>query len=112
LPRDSLPFAFTEATPTRALNTIYQNDSKPRLVVASVAVTEHSSNIESVTAYVGATSPPALERGLVGVLTLGSDYVSDYGIQVTLLVQPFYYYKLTTGGIAAELKKWVEYDLG
>jgi hypothetical protein len=101
----------SDVTSERDFDEIYQNGSKPRLVVISVKFILGSANVSYATVYVGATSPPTLERSLVGFLLANLSGQGRISSNAVFLVQPYYYYTVTEAGVGVEIEKWIEHDL-
>lgn len=93
------------AEPSRALDTIYQNSTKLRLV--TVAATLSADTGGRITAQIGSTSPPATQVTWIGhsASVPGAEYLS-----MSLLVPPNWYYRMVKTDTPS-LADWHEWDL-
>ena len=91
--------------PSRALDTIYQNITRLRVVL----VTVHLDPNDGVYVYVGAASPPDI---LIDRLHNNAN-AALISISSTFIVKPSYYYELVTGtgAGAPDIFKWTEWNL-
>jgi len=91
--------------PSRALDTIYQNITRLRVVLVSV----HLDPNDGVYVYVGAASPPDI---LIDRL-YNSTNANSISMSSTFIVKPSYYYELVTGtgAGAPDIFKWTEWSL-
>jgi len=89
--------------PSRALDTIYQNITRLRVVLVTVFL----DPAEGVYVYVGAASPPNI---IIDQLcnTANADYIA---MSSTFIVKPSYYYKVTTSEGAPSIYTWTEWSL-
>jgi len=105
---DKLDDCAYNPTPSRALDTVYQNTSGK---IRIVAVEGRMNILEVLNCYIG-TSTAAL--GDVGMVSneIESGTAGDYthGV-VTFVVPPSYYYKASTEGTGVSLQEWKEWDL-
>ena len=89
--------------PSRALDTIYQNSTRLRVVLVSVQLDPN----EGVYVYVGAASPPNI---LIDRLYHGADAVL-ISMSSTFIVKPSHYYKVTTSEGTPDIYSWTEWSL-
>jgi len=89
--------------PSRALDTIYQNITRLRVVL----VTVYLNPSETVAVYVGAASPPDI---LIDVLrnNVNADLISSSS---TFIVKPSHYYEVTTKDGTPTIVSWTEWSL-
>jgi len=91
--------------PSRALDTIYQNITRLRVVL----VTVHLDPNDGVYVYVGAASPPDI---LIDRLRNDNTNVDALiSMSSTFIVKPSHYYKVTTIEGAPSIFTWTEWDL-
>jgi len=92
----------TLTEPTRAFDTIYQNGSKIRIVIAVIAL----SPDEWCQVYIGSSSSPTY-RG-----DFRTDLLNDTIVQwLTFVVPPNWYYEITSYRGSPSLHNWMECDL-
>lgn len=94
------------AQPARALDTEYQAATKLRLVIADFQL--DSGTTESVTAVIGAASPPATA---IGTCYQGAGSGGTIRVTLTFLVPAAFYYQITTGAGTPTNIHWTEIDL-
>ena len=89
--------------PSRALDTIYQNITRLRVVL----VTVYLNPSETVAVYVGAASPPDI---LIDQLrnNANADLIS---MSSTFIVKPSHYYEVTTSEGSPVMSSWTEWSL-
>ncbi len=95
---------ISQAQPTRAIDTIYQNSTKIRVVTIYMAMGED----EGAKIQVGAASPPTTDvaGAYVNIGTTG-----EIGGSITAVILPNYYYRLATLSNSPLIVKWTEWDL-
>jgi len=102
------PAPTTQASPGRALNTIYQNTNvTPRFVTVSLNV-QSPGGLVGATVFTGAGSPPG---GYTAQALYGATQASL--MPVSFIVLPNYYYELTstgTVGTNVSVSLWVEWN--
>lgn len=95
------------AEPARALDTIYQNGAKIRLV--TVTVGNPANDILNSFSQMGSSTPPTT------TVAVAFNYYSspaNYNqIPMTFIVPPDYYYRVSSSGGYAKLREWHEWDL-
>lgn len=123
----------SQAEPSRALETIYQNSTKIRMVVVTVSLDvtvntggagDQVTGISRAMAKTGAATPPTTVVGDIlnqALYFYGEGSGSPQGIasnaQLTFIVPPSHYYRilasgLNTGdGVEATIVEWHEWDL-
>ena len=89
--------------PSRALNTIYQNITRLRVVL----VTVYLDPAEGVYVYVGAASPPDI---IIDRLRNDAN-AALISMSSTFIVKPSHYYEVTTGAGTPAIFKWTEWSL-
>ena len=89
--------------PSRALNTIYQNSTRLRVVLVTIYLDPNAG----VYVYVGAASPPDI---LIDVLrnNVNADLISSSS---TFIVKPSHYYEVTTSEGTPDIYTWTEWNL-
>ena len=89
--------------PSRALNTIYQNSTRLRVVLVSIYLNPNSG----VCVYVDAASPPDI---LIDWVRNGAnaDWISTSS---TFIVKPSHYYEVTTYEGTPFIYSWTEWSL-
>jgi len=95
--------AVSIASPSRALDTVYQNTSGKMVMVA---ITFGLTTTCQVDVYIGAASPPTTQVG--GCSQTGATSVRSC---VTFLVPTSYYYKATSAAGTPTKIYWVEWTL-
>lgn len=94
----------SQAQPTRALDTIYQNSTKIRVITIDTGLEES----EDVSLQVGSSSPPTTVVSRPSVVTGTIDIV----VPLTAIILPSYYYRLAnTGAGTPVILRWTEWDL-
>ena len=88
--------------PSRALDTIYQNITRLRVVLVTVSLDPN----DSAYVYVGAASPPD-----VLIDRLRNDASALISMSSTFIVKPSYYYELVTSIGTPSIWKWIEWSL-
>ena len=89
--------------PSRALDTIYQNSTRLRVVLVSVQLDPY----EGVYVYVGAASPPDIVIDQL-LNTANADLIS---VSSTFIVKPSHYYKVATSEGTPSIYSWTEWSL-
>jgi len=89
--------------PSRALNTIYQNITRLRVVLVTIYLDPNAG----VYVYVGAASPPDI---LIDRLHNNAN-AALISISSTFIVKPSYYYELVTSIGTPSIWKWTEWSL-
>ena len=95
--------SYNNVTGSRALDTIYQNGSKIRII----AVTVECDNGEIPAIYIGSSSPPSNEVGSV----VNATGYGHTGHLMTFIVPSNWYYRIETTYGSPTFNNWVEWDL-
>lgn len=91
------PPATQDATPTRAVATVYQNTTG-KVMYANITIAQAAGTTYF---YVDGSNPPTTEVGRQAGAT---------EVTVTILILPTYYYKADTSGAAGvTLRSWIEW---
>ena len=88
----------TIASPSRALNTVYQNTTGKTLYVSVACTIPGGANISSL---VGTANPPGTTAGLTGGGGWGTLF---------FIVLAAYFYQVQTGGAVSTLYSWTEWN--
>ena len=97
-----LLYTVTHAAPARALDTIYQNSTKIRIVLIGMGFT--AADDENVTLQIGAGTPPATQ---VGIMRNDSNNIIQ--MTGTIVVPPSWYYRVVSAA-GPTLIDWEEWD--
>lgn len=95
----------SSTSPGRAIDTIYQNGSKTRVVMITVKAHNTSDCVEYL---IGSSSPPTT---IAGLLRFASGEAGEVDIPGTFIVPPAWYYKLLDFSGSPTLRYWHEWDL-
>lgn len=116
----------SHAEPTRAVDTIYQNSTKIRLVTVTAVCNVYSGSGTSVSGYsyiegqCSSSTPPTDRVASGGVQTLLqglADGINNVNgrTSIAFIVPPNYYYRvatvIATDGVTPTLVEWHEWDL-
>ena len=89
--------------PSRALDTIYQNNTRLRVVLVAIYLNPNSS----VCVYIDAASPPDILIDWVRN-NANADLIS---MSSTFIVKPSHYYEVKTGTGTPSIWRWTEWSL-
>jgi len=90
------------SAPSRALDTIYQNSTKIRLVVLTGIFNVDG---EEIHIYIGPSSPPSVYVGCIE-----TRFNENNDIPITFIVPPSYYYRAVSAG-SPNINTWYEFNL-
>ena len=103
----------TPSQPTRALDTIYQNDgSSWRFVAVTIYLTAEEANEAWCSAYIGEASPPDMEvvKSRVVRIEIPPDVGAHSQDDVLCFIVPSGYYYLLDATVGVVLQLWTEWD--
>ncbi len=99
--------SVSDVSGSRAVDNIYQNSTKIRLVVASFTA-DGVGEAMNLKVEIGSASPPTT----IVVPNIKSAEGSGIdSITVTFMVPPSWYYRVVSSGDTPDSDKWIEYDL-
>lgn len=95
----------SSSAPSRALDTIYQNGSKTRIVTAGISLDDG----EAVRIDIGSDSPPA--TAVCGIDTGSGSGVSGLSMPITFIIPANWYYRILIATGTPVKQYWHEWDL-
>lgn len=99
----------TQSQPARAVDTIYQNSTKIRIINVCILIAESSDINSYADVEVGAASPPTTTVATAGTVNGSAESTIQ---SMTVVILPSYYYRVENNNTnKVSLHSWTEWDL-